>query len=331
MSDLVSVIVPAYNASSRLRPCLESIIAQDYGDMEIIVVDDKSQDGTGDIAREILGASARKHKVITHKLNSGECASRNTGLKHAEGKYVCFIDADDLVRGNFISLLHEAVTRGKCEMSFCGLTDRFMDGKPDKDIHSVHDVPYISSGEKFILDNSVPPVWCCMYDAEFLRKYNLMFHEGCTAGGDVEFITKALCRAERVTFVMECLYIYMHHEDMGSVRDNDTKEKKLLRYEHNTQAQCSTAEYLCEHAASQELKDFAGKVLLPHAIIRKFTVHSMSNDYEGYNAFLRDSRVMMILRGAVNIYTLRKKAEVFLKALMILYFPGFYYRMRCKA
>lgn len=330
MNNTVSIIIPAYNASSRIKSTLESIIAQDYENIEIIVVDDCSSDDTGKIAHEILRDSSKSFTLITHGHNKGECASRNTGLEKATGEYICFIDADDIIRKNFVSSLHEAVTRGKCDISFCGLTDRFTDGKPDKDIHLVNAAPYISAGEKFILSESVPPVWCCMYNAEFLRKNNLRFSEGCTAGGDVEFITKALCRAGSVTFVRECLYIYMHHSEMGSLRDNDTREKRILRYEHNTQAQIRTAEYLITHSDSQRVKELAGKILMPQNVIRRLNFAAMKNDRAEYDSIRKDDSAMKILRRSFCLYTLRKKSEVFMKALMIMTMPGMYYRMRAE-
>ncbi|MBQ3403303.1 MAG: glycosyltransferase family 2 protein [Synergistaceae bacterium] len=324
MNDLVSVIIPAYNAASRIRYTLESIAAQDYGDIEIILVDDASKDETGKIAREVLDASGRSYRIITHSLNRGECASRNTGIDAANGRYVCFIDADDLVRGNFVSRLHDAVSAGECDISFCGLTDRFTDGQPDRDIP-----PKLSGqGEELILTRSVPPVWCCMYDAGFLRRCGLKFYEGCTAGGDVEFITKALCRAGKIAAVNECLYVYMHHEAMGSVRDNDTRDKKILRYSHNTGAQVRTAEYLAGHSSSPELRDMAGKILLPQGVIRRLTLAAMKDDRKEYDAILEDSEIRKTLRKALGVYTLIRRPEIFVKALMIMMMPGIYYSVR---
>ena len=330
MTDTVSIIIPAYNAASRIRACLESVISQEYVDIEIIVVDDASSDGTGEIAREILGASDRKHKVITHERNRGECASRNTGMGNADGKYICFVDADDIIRVNFVSRLHETITQGKHDIAFCGLTDRFSDGRPDKNMHSVHGAPYVSSGENFLLNNCVPPVWCCMYDAGLMKTHHLMFHEGCTAGGDIEFIMKALCAAGSVTFTEECLYIYMHHEDMGSVRDNDTRDKRTLRYGHNTQAHYRTAEYLATHSASERVKELAGKILMPQSVIRRFNLAAMKHDRAEYISLLNDRPAMKILRRALCFYTLRKKPEVFMKALAVMLMPGIYYSMRAR-
>ena len=329
MPSLVSVIVPAYNTASRIRYSIESIIAQDYSDIEIIVVDDASQDNTGDIAREVLSSSSRPHKLITHPQNMGECASRNTGIENAEGKYICFIDADDVIHENFVKRLYSAISQGKFDIAFCGFEDKFEDGTRGERyfprMKSCND-----SGENFILGNSVPPVWCCMYGHNFLMSFNLRFHEGCIAGGDVEFITKALCRAEKVISINECLYMYVHHEGMGSIRDNNTLGKKIMRYTSNSGAIERTAQYLQEHAHSERLIKLSENVLLPQSIIRKFTIFAMTKDIAGYNSLRKDEKAMKILRQALSLFTLRRKTEVFVKASMILTVPRMYYRMRAK-
>lgn len=91
----VSVIIPAYNAQEYLRECLESILAQSFQNWEAIIVNDGSTDSTGKIAAEY----AKKYpqiKVIT-TVNRGQAAARNTGLDHARGEFIFFIDSDDLI------------------------------------------------------------------------------------------------------------------------------------------------------------------------------------------------------------------------------------------
>lgn len=90
---LVSIIIPAYNAQTTLTSTLESVLAQTYDNIEIIVVDDGSTDGTAGIVRQ-YGERVRYY----FQENSGGCArARNTGMGHASGDYISFIDADDLM------------------------------------------------------------------------------------------------------------------------------------------------------------------------------------------------------------------------------------------
>ena len=330
MTDTVSIIIPAFNASSRIAPCLESVIAQSYDDIEIIVVDDASCDDTGKIAREILESSGRNYTLITHGHNGGVSSARNTGLDASNGKYICFVDADDVLRENFVSCLHAEISRGEYDVAFCGLTDRFTDGRNDVEMTFSRGLSQGCAGENVIMNDSVPPFMCCMYSVNFLKRFGLKFHDGCSSGEDVEFQMKAFCVAESVTFADECPYIYMHHSEMGSLRDNDTREKRILRYEHNTQAQIRTAEYLVSHSDSLRVKELAGKILMPQNVIRRLNLAAMKNDRAEYDSIRRDDSAMKILRRAFCFYTLRKKSEVFMKALMIVIMPGMYYRMRAE-
>ena len=86
---LISVVVPAYNTESRIAYSLESIIAQDYPNLEIIVVNDASTDDTESAARKILESCGRPFSVITHKENRGVSAARNTGIDAMKGGFLC--------------------------------------------------------------------------------------------------------------------------------------------------------------------------------------------------------------------------------------------------
>ena len=330
MNDTVSIIIPAFNASSRIAPCLQSVTAQNYDDIEIILVDDASCDDTGKIARGILESSGKNYTLITHGHNEGVSSARNTGLYASHGKYICFADADDLLRENFVSCLHAEISQGKYDIAFCGLTDRFTDGRNDVEMTFSRGLSRGCSGENVIMNNSVPPFMCCMYSSDFLKRFGLKFHGGCSSGEDVEFQMMAFCMAGRVSFSDECPYIYMHHPEMGSVRGNDTREKKILRYEHNTQAQTRTAEYLITHSDSQRVRELAGKILMPQNVIRRLNLAAMKNDRAEYASIRKSESAMKILRQAFCLYTLRKKSEVFMKAMMILIMPGIYYRMRAE-
>jgi glycosyltransferase involved in cell wall biosynthesis len=92
MMPKVSVIIPTYNRLSMLKEAVESVLAQDFEDMELIVVDDGSTDGTGE---EMKGYGGRV-KVLQHSENRGVSVARNRGILLAKGKYIAFLDSDDL-------------------------------------------------------------------------------------------------------------------------------------------------------------------------------------------------------------------------------------------
>ena len=110
----VTVIVPVYNVEQYLRRCIDSILAQTFGDLELILVDDGSADSSGVICDAYAEKDSRV-KVI-HQKNSGVSAARNTGLDAAEGEYIAFVDSDDHVDPDYLA----ALLQTKADLVICG-------------------------------------------------------------------------------------------------------------------------------------------------------------------------------------------------------------------
>ncbi len=105
----LSFIVPVYNVAPYLRKCVNSLLAQDYEDYEIILVDDGSTDNSPQICDEYAEKGPSIH--VIHQANAGLSAARNAGLKAAKGEYVCFVDSDDYWEPNVLGGLMEQVQR----------------------------------------------------------------------------------------------------------------------------------------------------------------------------------------------------------------------------
>lgn len=108
--SLVSVIIPVYNAQIYLRECLDSVFAQTYRDLEIILVDDGSTDMSAEICDEYTACDSRAS--VYYKENSGANASRKFGVEKAKGQYIFFVDADDTVAADTIETAMALVTDG---------------------------------------------------------------------------------------------------------------------------------------------------------------------------------------------------------------------------
>ena len=126
---LVSVIVPVYNVSPYLREALDSVINQTYKELEIIIVDDGSTDGSASIYEE-YAASDPRIKLI-HQANKGLSGARNTGLEHATGEFVSFIDSDDSISPMFIESLVNAMVSTSADVSICRFSAFETSGKMD--------------------------------------------------------------------------------------------------------------------------------------------------------------------------------------------------------
>ena len=182
--DLITIIVPVYNVEKYIRECIDSLLHQTYSNLEIVLVDDGSTDKSGDICESYTIADSRV-KVI-HKKNEGLGFARNTGLTVAKGKFVTFIDSDDIADIDLIERLLKGITDFKCDTCIGGfkrilengttsfveqyntalftgddvynkLFARMLGSAPDK-----HDAIRMS-------------VWNVMYSMDIIRKYKIEF------------------------------------------------------------------------------------------------------------------------------------------------------------
>lgn len=119
MEIAVSIIVPVYNVKDYVRQCLDSILNQTFRSFELIIVDDGSTDGSGQICEEYAGRDSRI--TVIHQLNQGQSTARNTGIDRARGIYLSFIDSDDYIEPAMIETLHRNIVTEKADIAVCGI------------------------------------------------------------------------------------------------------------------------------------------------------------------------------------------------------------------
>lgn len=128
MEDKISVIVPIYNVAPYLRECIDSILNQDYKNIEVLLINDGSTDECGMICDEYAMVDNRIR--VFHKENGGLSSARNIGIKEASGKYISFIDSDDYVAVDFLSTLYNNLKQYRVKISAIGCVHLF----PNKEI-----------------------------------------------------------------------------------------------------------------------------------------------------------------------------------------------------
>ena len=111
---MISVIIPVFNAVAYLPACLDSVLAQTYRDIEVIIVDDGSTDGSGDVCDDYASRDARI--AVFHQPNGGPSAARNKGLELAGGEYIAFIDCDDVVHERYLEVLADEMNRHQADI-----------------------------------------------------------------------------------------------------------------------------------------------------------------------------------------------------------------------
>ncbi len=120
MEILISIIVPVYNSKKTIKRCIDSILQQDMSQYELIIVDDGSTDGSGEICDLYCHDDAKVR--VFHTENNGVSAARNYGIDRAKGKYVLLVDSDDYVESDICSVLLSEIERNDAELVIAGYT-----------------------------------------------------------------------------------------------------------------------------------------------------------------------------------------------------------------
>lgn len=118
--DLISVIVPIYNVEEYLCACIDSVLSQTYQNLEVILVDDGSTDNCPELCDE-YALKDRRIRVI-HQTNGGLSAARNAGCKASSGRYIAFVDADDMIYDKYIDNLYALIIKYNAQISVCDYT-----------------------------------------------------------------------------------------------------------------------------------------------------------------------------------------------------------------
>jgi glycosyltransferase involved in cell wall biosynthesis len=215
---LISVIVPVYNVQDYLEECLNSILNQTFKDIEIICINDGSVDGS--IA--ILEKYAQKDKriILLNLENKGQAAARNIGLKTSKGKYISFVDSDDVINTRMfevlIPLFSDDIDAVVFEANLFGESDNLMQKYFRPRFKGKHKIC-----GKIILGCQVPP-WNKIYRKDIIDKYQISFPDGLLYE-DNSFHWKYLMHTENVYFYPNKLYNYRIRKNSIMYKTKNTK------------------------------------------------------------------------------------------------------------
>lgn len=222
----ISIIIPVYNVEKYLRRCMDSILNQDYKNIEIILINDGSTDKSEYICKEY--SERNKNIKFISQNNKGIAETRNIGLKHATGEYVTFLDSDDWVEGNIYSTLIRTAEEYNSDIVVCGYNKYYEGGR----IQSVTPYKEIThfNGKEALAENLKGNITTVLWDK--LYKRNLF--DGvqvpnikCFEDQMPNLIT--LLKASKVTCIPDKLIYYFYRED--SITNTKTVESKLGLFE----------------------------------------------------------------------------------------------------
>ena len=215
-APLVSVVVPFFNVEAYLAECLDSLLAQTLEDVEVLLVDDGSPDGSRAIAEEYAARDDR-FRVVT-RPNGGLGAARNTGVREAQGRYLTFVDSDDLLPADALAVLVASAEQTGSDL-VCGAVERF----DSRRTWSPKWVPEVHRRRRLgiTLDDHVVLVrnlytWDKLFRRDFFETQGLWFREGVSYE-DQPIITQLFARAGSIDVLPDVVYRYRLRDDRSSL------------------------------------------------------------------------------------------------------------------
>lgn len=223
-TPLITVIIPVYNVEKYLDACMESVTAQTYKNLEIILVDDGAKDRSGGMCDAWADKDSRIR--VIHQENRGLSGARNTGLDHASGEYVMFVDSDDILSPELCRRLYEAAAEG-ADVAVCDA------------VHIFGDKPYefLTVGERESMEPDeairrmwyqtafLPSAWGKLYRAKLFstRRFTekRLFE-------DIDLMHEVLYDANRVVYDHSRLYGYVHRDDSITTKAFSMRDLDIL-------------------------------------------------------------------------------------------------------
>lgn len=219
MNELVSVVMPCFNAEEHISEAIRSVAEQSYTNIELIVVDDGSTDDTLAFATELAEQYSPKIKLL-QKSNGGPYPARNLALRHAGGGYIAFLDADDYWAPECISKLHSALRAHNADLAYCGWQN-VGDGGPGSQPHTPPKYEDEGVIERFL--NGCPwPIHAALVKKEIVDAVG-GFSERYFTSMDYDFWLRIVAHTQNIVLVPEVMAFYRWH-DAGQISSNKWRQ-----------------------------------------------------------------------------------------------------------
>ena len=269
MNELTSVIVPIYNVEKYLDRCVESLVNQTYQNLEIILVEDGSPDRCPEICDEWVQKDSRIR--VIHKPNGGVSSARNAGLEKAQGEWVFFVDADDLLPEDALGCMVQRQRETGADLvcgSFYNMRERnrsYNKTYPDKVIPRQDFANHLS----FLINELAPTSCGKLFRAGIIKEHGLSFPMNIPWGEDAIFHYRYLSHVASVVTMSQCVYHYDMTREGSAMKRYYENLNQFAQYQFGIQKELilSTDGDHTEIMKSLEKKHFAN--CLPNYVINE--------------------------------------------------------------
>ena len=239
----VSIIVPVYNEERTLEDCVLSILAQKLINIEVLLINDGSKDRSGEICEQF--AKVDKRVKVYHISNSGPAAARNVGINHASGKYLGFVDADDIVEHQMYDAMFHAAVTNDADVVMCNYNAvntngerRNVRAKPCEVLRentAIREqiIKRYYTGEMI----GIPSLWNKIFNTALINKYGIRIDESLIRAEDYWFNFEVLKKANCFVMIEDAYYNYrdinpnsiMHHYLQNQFDEWKKSRKRLMK------------------------------------------------------------------------------------------------------
>lgn len=309
--DLVSVIVPVYNVEKYLEKCIHSICEQTYENLEIILSDDGSTDGSGKICDQYACMDSRIR--VIHKENGGLSDARNAGIEMASGQYFMFVDSDDTITRDTVEKLYSAAIEYHCEIAVCNMVRIYEDGTIESFYHPTDRVVVLENQQRFETLNQ-PSVCNKLFLADLFKEIRFpkgKFYEDT-------FVYHVLAyKAKQIVLTGHNGYYYLSRKEsiLGKPRYTD-------RYFDFIEAVYTRLMYLMEHEVSYYAEQAGLSLYVAVTNGEKHIVKTEQNavKFRQIRKWYREAYVFLMKSSRIGI---KQKARL----ILLRYFPCIHNRL----
>ncbi|MCM1232517.1 MAG: glycosyltransferase [Butyrivibrio sp.] len=214
--NTVSLVMPAYNAEAYIARSIDTALAQSFADLEIIIVNDGSTDRT----QEVIDWYRERYPQIktVYKTNGGQASARNAGIEHAVGKYIGFMDNDDMIKPNMIQKLYDAIEKNDCDIAMTSIYLLRKEGYEEAGVYSVAEDTAIAVDDFFeqYIRYAYPVVWNKLYKSSLVKEH--MFAK--VVYEDEAWTPYVLSYAEKICYINAHLYEFDRIIRSGTAGDH---------------------------------------------------------------------------------------------------------------
>lgn len=211
--EKISVVIPAFNSEATVARAVESVYAQDYENKEVIVIDDGSSDGTGEVLSELK--EIHPDLIVITKENGGVSAARNDGIKAASGKWLMTLDADDYIDPEALKWMELRTHDGACDLIMCGMKlvycDRSEFFRPEEEMLDDRS-EFLSAMMPWLYDNHLLTTHSNkLYDLDIIRREEIYYDPSLQINEDIDFVFRYLKCAGSIGIIKGAYLNYVQH------------------------------------------------------------------------------------------------------------------------